>query len=183
MFGRRCRIPASRFGWIHPDLAQSWHFGQIRLDKWPDPVKFGQIRPDKWPDPVKFGQIPAILAKSSLINGWIQPESVRFRPEINGWNWSVGRDDGDRLSQDSGADRILVAGCCRIPMLARFQQLTIVEFRQSDIKCEYKDEEFNFVKRFTVLETVNCFPKIKEAFTIKLKMISVNYYFCPYQTP
>jgi hypothetical protein len=38
-----------------------------------------------------------------------------------------------------------------------------------------KNEEFKFIKRFTVLKTVNCFSKIKEAFTVKLKMISVEH--------
>jgi hypothetical protein len=45
-----------------------------------------------------------------------------------------------------------------------------------------KNEEFKFRKQFTVLKTINCFPKIKEAFTVKLKIIFVDYYFRGYQT-
>jgi len=37
-------------------------------------------------------------------------------------------------------------------------------------------------KRFTVLKIVNRFSKIKETFTIKLKIIYVDHYFCLYQT-
>jgi len=33
------------------------------------------------------------------------------------------------------------------------------------------------------LKTKNRFSKNKETFTIKLKMISVDHYFCPHQTP
>jgi hypothetical protein len=55
---------------------------------------------------------------------------------------------------------------------ARFRRPTIAGFRKSDIKCTWKDEE----------KTVNRFPKIKEVFTVKLKMISVDLYFRPYQT-
>jgi hypothetical protein len=40
-------------------------------------------------------------------------------------------------------------------------------------KHAYKNEEF---------KSRNRFPKIKEAFTVKLKMISVDHYFHPYQT-
>jgi hypothetical protein len=50
-------------------------------------------------------------------------------------------------------------------------------------KHAYKSEEFKFIKRFTVFKTVNYFSKIKEAFTAKLKIISFNHYFHPYQTP
>jgi hypothetical protein len=46
-----------------------------------------------------------------------------------------------------------------------------------------KNEKFKSGKRFMVFKTVNRFPKIKEAFTVKLKMIFVDYYFCPHQTP
>jgi hypothetical protein len=52
-----------------------------------------------------------------------------------------------------------------------------------DIKYACKDEELNFRKRFTVLKIVNRFPKIKEAFTVKPKMIFVDCYFHPNQTP
>jgi hypothetical protein len=43
-------------------------------------------------------------------------------------------------------------------------------------KCTCKNEEFKYEK------TVNRFPKIKEAFMIKLKMIFVDYYFLSHQT-
>jgi hypothetical protein len=39
-----------------------------------------------------------------------------------------------------------------------------------------KNEEFKS-------RTVNRFPKIKEAYIVKLKMIFVNHYFRPYETP
>jgi hypothetical protein len=45
-----------------------------------------------------------------------------------------------------------------------------------------KEEELNFGKRFTVLKIVNRFPKIKEDFTVKPKMIFVDCYFRPNQT-
>jgi len=65
---------------------------------------------------------------------------------------------------------------------AWFRRPTIVGFRQSDIKRACKDKEFNFGKRFTVFKTVNHFSKIKEGFTIKLKITFVDHYFRPYQT-
>jgi hypothetical protein len=45
-----------------------------------------------------------------------------------------------------------------------------------------KNKKFEYRKRFTVLKTINSFSKIKEAFTVKQKIISVDYYFRPYQT-
>jgi hypothetical protein len=50
---------------------------------------------------------------------------------------------------------------------------------EDSYKRACKNEAFKFGKRFTI----NRFPKIKEAFTVKLKMISVNHYFLPHQTP
>jgi hypothetical protein len=87
------------------------------------------------------------------------------------------------MSSDSGAVRVPFTGCCRVLALPRFQQPTIAKFRQSDIKHACKDKEFNFGKRFTIFKTVNRFPKIKEAFTVKPKIIFVDHYFRPYQTP
>jgi hypothetical protein len=87
---------------------------------------------------------------------------------------------------------ILVAECCWILVPpgfcigsggTRIRRSTIAGFRQSDIKHACKDQEFHFGKRFTVFKTVNHFPKIKEAFTAKPKMIFVDHYFRPYQTP
>jgi hypothetical protein len=65
-------------------------------------------------------------------------------------------------------------------MPPKFRRPTIAGFRQSDIKRAYKDKEFNFEKRFTAFKIVNRFPKIKEGFTVKPKMIFVDYYFHPY---
>jgi hypothetical protein len=88
------------------------------------------------------------------------------------------------MSPDFGTSCIPVAGCCRIPGPPGFQRLTIAGFRQSNIKRACKDEEFNFRKRFTVFKetfkTVNHFPKIKEVFTVKPKMIFVDHYFRSY---
>jgi hypothetical protein len=44
-----------------------------------------------------------------------------------------------------------------------------------------KNEKFKFEKQFTVF--INHFPKIKEAFMVKPKMIFIDHYFCPNQTP
>jgi hypothetical protein len=76
-----------------------------------------------------------------------------------------------------------VAGCRRIPGQTVFRWPDDAGFGQSDIKHACKDEEYNFEKRFTVFKTVNRFPKIKETFTVKPKMIFVDHYFRPYQTP
>jgi flagellar basal body rod protein FlgC len=53
----------------------------------------------------------------------------------------------------------------------------------SNFSSKKKKKKFKFRKRFMVLKTKNRFSKIKETFTIKLKMISVDHYFCPHQTP
>jgi hypothetical protein len=87
------------------------------------------------------------------------------------------------MSSDSGAGNIPVTGCCWISVPLGFQRPTIAGLRQSDIKRACNDEEFNFGKRFTVFKTVNRFPKIKEGFTVKPKMIFVDHYFRLYQTP
>jgi hypothetical protein len=87
------------------------------------------------------------------------------------------------MSPDFGIGSILVAGCCRISVPPEFRRPTIAGFRQSNIKRACKNEEFNFGKQFTLFKTVNRFPKIKEAFTVKPKMIFVDHYFCFYQTP
>jgi hypothetical protein len=101
----------------------------------------------------------------------------QFRPESG----PLASGDGGKMSPDSCAGRIPTIGCCRTPVPAGFQQSTIAEFRQSDLKRACKDEEFNFGKQFMILKIVNRFSKIKEAFTVKLKMISVDHYFQPYQ--
>jgi hypothetical protein len=131
----------------------SGHFGRIQPNKWLDPSRFGQIRPAS-----DHGRIP---------------EGI----------WSAGLGDVGQISPDSDAGRFSVAGCCRIPASARFQLLTIAGFRQLDIKHACKNEEYNFEKQFTIFKIVNRFPKIKETFTVKMKMISVDHYFRPYQTP
>jgi hypothetical protein len=58
-----------------------------------------------------------------------------------------------------------------------FGRPNIAGFGQSDIKRACNDKEYNFGKRFTVFKTVNRFPKIKEAFTVKPKMVFVDHYF------
>jgi hypothetical protein len=65
------------------------------------------------------------------------------------------------MSLNSGTGSIPVAGCCRILALPGFRRPTIAGFRQSNIKHACKDEEF----------------------TVKPKMIFVDHYFRPYQTP
>jgi len=68
-------------------------------------------------------------------------------------------------------------------VLPGFGRPTITRFGQSDIKHACNDKEYNFGKRFTVLKPVNRFPKIKEAFTVKTKIVFVDHYFRPYQIP
>jgi hypothetical protein len=87
--------------------------------------------------------------------------------------------DGGRMSPNSGAGSIHVAGCSQILVPPGFRQPTIAGFRQLNIKCVCKDEEFNFKKR----KTVNRFQKIKEGFTVKPKIIFVDHYFLSYQIP
>jgi hypothetical protein len=50
-------------------------------------------------------------------------------------------------------------------------------------KRGYKNEKFKSRKRFTVFKTLNRFSKIEEIFTVKLKIIFIDHYFCPHQTP
>jgi hypothetical protein len=104
-------------------------------------------------------------------SGHIWPDPGRFgqiRPEFGP------PVTGCRHRQNSG-------GLISTP--AVFRRPTIAKFWRSDIKHECKDEELNFGKRFTVLKIVNRFSKIKEAFTVKPKMIFVDHYFRPYQIP
>jgi len=132
-----------------------------------DPGRFGQIRPDPagsrpfWPNPAAW------------------PESGNIPVGI----WSVGgRIPADFRWTDSGAGWIPATRCCRTLAPAGFQRPAIAKFCRSDIKHSCKDEELNFEKRITVLKIVNRFPKIKETFTVKSKMIFVDHYFRPYQT-
>jgi hypothetical protein len=80
----------------------------------------------------------------------------------------------------------------QIPTLAWFwQQLpdslaTIAGIQRvpsDSYKCVCKNEKFNSRKRFMVFKTVNRFPKIKNAFRVKLKIISVDHDFRLHQTP
>jgi hypothetical protein len=64
-----------------------------------------------------------------------------------------------------------------------FGRPTIAGFGQSDIKRAFNDKKYNFGKQFTVFKTINCFPKIEEAFTVKPKIVFVDHYFRSYQTP
>lgn len=88
--------------------------------------KFGQIRSD----PGSFGLIqPASEHGQNLAILW--PES------------------GSSSSGEGGRCRWIPAtGCCMTPVPTGFWRPTITEFRQSDIKCACKYEEFNFEKRF-----------------------------------
>jgi hypothetical protein len=120
------------------------------------------------------GRILAILARF----GWINSGSVQIRaawPEF-GPPMAVFR---HRHISDG---LIPATGCCRTPAPIGFRGLTIAKFWRSNIKHACKEEELNFGKRFTVLKIVSRFPKIKEAFTVKPKMIFVDHYFRPYQT-
>jgi len=166
-----------------PDLG---HFGQIQSDpsrSSRNSAILAGIRPFP-PNPIRSNRITAILAGSGKIQSdaagfWPWPDSSQFLSESG----STAFGDGCRMSPNSGASNIPVAGCCRIPTLPEFRRPTIAEFRQSDIKCSCMEKEFNFGKRFTVFKTVNHFSKIKKTFTVKLKIIFVDHYFCPYQTP
>jgi hypothetical protein len=125
---------------------------------------FDRIRLDQWPDPVISGRILAVLARLAGI------QQYSGRNLVHRW-------------PDSVASWIQATGCCRTPRPTGFRRPTIAKFWRSDIKHGCKDEELNFGKRFTVLKIVNHFPKIKEAFMVKPKMIFVDHYFRPYQTP
>jgi hypothetical protein len=71
--------------------------------------------------------------------------------------------------------------------VAGFQQASLAEFlpgsariRQDPIRsCRI----LAILARSSYFKTINRFLKIKKAFTIKLKIIFVDHYFCPYQTP
>jgi hypothetical protein len=118
------------------------------------------------------------LAWSSRISGRIRSDQAGF-PSVS--------DHGQILARFCrnlvGRHPATVAGCRRIPVPPGFGQPTIAGFGQSDIKCACNDKEYNFGKRFMVFKTINRFPKIKEAFTVKPKMVFVDQYFRPYQTP
>jgi hypothetical protein len=61
---------------------------------------------------------------------------------------------------------------------------SVAGFRQSNTKIRGSSAiESKSIKRFTIFKIVIRFPKIKEAFMVKLKMIFVDHYFCPHQTP
>jgi hypothetical protein len=47
---------------------------------------------------------------------------------------------------------------------------------------QFENMTFKLEKWFTVLKNENHFTEIKEDFSVKLKMISVDYYFTPHQT-
>jgi hypothetical protein len=121
-----------------------------------------------WPDPTKMedsSRILAVLAR--LVVGSIQirlasdhgrnPEI--FRPVSIGI-WYVGIWRHGQMLPDSSTGKFLEIGCCRTLGPTGFQRPTMAEFWQSDIKRACKDKEFNFEKWFTILKTVNRFPKI-----------------------
>jgi hypothetical protein len=151
-----------------------WHLARIKklqnakIKVWQMPQESGNVLsllPDfsEWPDPHRFGRISAVLARSGQLLTMDEIWSAGI------WRWWP----------DLGTGSILAIRCCQTPVPTGFRQSTIVEFRQSDIKRACKNEEFNFGKQFTVLKTVNRFRKIKEVFTVKLKMIFVDHYFSP----
>jgi hypothetical protein len=151
---------------------------------WPD---FGRTPPDPvgsrpfWPNPT--GSRPFWPDLVGTVAG-----SIKIRPDSGQFGQIRPTSDHGRLPARFGRNLVrqypaTVARCCRIPVPPGFRRPTIARFRQSNIKCACKDEEFNFEKRFTVLKIVNRFPKIKEGFTVKPKMIFVDHYFLPYQTP
>jgi hypothetical protein len=79
---------------------------------------------------------------------------------------------GGRISLDSGSGNILVAGFrCRLDFDDRL--LSDSGNRISNVRARTKS---------SISENVR-FPKIKEGFTVKLKMIFVDHYFRPCQTP
>jgi len=134
-------------------------------------------------EPSRSIKNPAVLARSDRISDRILLELADF------WPWP---ESGNILASFNRnlvcrhpatvarCPRIRITGCFRIPALTGFWRPPNLEFRLSDIKRACKDEEFNFEKRFMVLKIVNRFPKIKETFTVKLKIIFVDHYFRPY---
>jgi hypothetical protein len=128
-----------------------------------------------WPNPARLLRIQSDPSRFGRINGGRLLTIAGIRPNF-----------GRILVR---RNPMMVAGCSRISVPAGFRspvgfrRLTIAGFRQSDIKRVCKNKEFNFRKLFTVLKIVNRFPKIKKTFTVKLKMIFVDHYFCSYQTP
>lgn len=116
----------AKMAWFRPNSSWSGqirpnpgHVGQILLDLdhfgqtgwvngriWSDPVG----SPPFWSDPAGF---------------WPWPDSGQIRPESGP---SESGDNG-RISPDSGADNILVAGCCRILVPLGFRRPTTAEFR------------------------------------------------------
>jgi len=148
--------------------------------------KITKCKNHSWANVAGIRQRPVAVAgfwRGSLTgSGWI---NSRIRPDPAGLAgiWQYSSWNLVLRWPDSGTGIIPAIGCCRTPAPTRFRRPTIDKFWRSDIKHACKDEEFNFGKRFTVLKIVNRFPKIKEAFTIKPKMIFVDHYFRFYQTP
>jgi hypothetical protein len=66
------------------------------------------------------------------------------------------------------------AGSDRVPAGSGGVLAVVYQFENVTLKLE---------KWFTVLKRGNHFTEIKEDFSVKLKMISVDYYFTPHQTP
>jgi hypothetical protein len=143
----------------------------------PNPDNFGQIRSY----PAGSGQKPDSV-RSDRIQAKFCRNLVRRHPATVAGCHKILASAVFRR-QDFGASIIPVAGCCRIPVPLGFRRPTSARFRQLDIKRVCKDEKYNFRKRFTVFKAINRFPKIKEVFTVKPKMVFVDHYFRPYQTP
>jgi hypothetical protein len=126
----------------------------------------------------RSGRIPAVLARFGRINGRIRPASD------HGWILaSFGRNLACRHP-------VTVAGCRWIMAPTVFRWPDIAGFWPSldsdDQPLPNSDNQVSNVRARTKtlisVKTVNRFSKIKEAFTVKPKMIFVDYYFRPYQT-
>jgi hypothetical protein len=113
----------------------------------PNPAGSIQIRLNQWPDSDHFGRI------------W--PASSQIRPESG----LPASGNGGRVSSDVAEFR------CRLDSDDR----PLLDFGYWISNVHVNDKEFNFGKWFTIFKTVNCFPKIKEGFTVKPKMIFVDH--------
>jgi hypothetical protein len=70
--------------------------------------------------------------------------------------------------------KIFRVGSDRVPAGSGGVLAVVYQFENVTLKLE---------KWFTVLKRGNHFTEIKEDFSVKLKMIFVDYYFTPHQTP
>jgi hypothetical protein len=151
-----CQIPASMIGRIPAGLLRLLSNLAGSRPFWPDPAvsvagsdqikpdsgHFGQIRSDQWPNPVRSYQIPAILARSSRINGRDQSYpagsvagSGQIRP-VSDYGRITARFCWNLVRRHPTT----VAGCRRIPESTLFRRLDDAGFGQSDIKRACNDK-------------------------------------------